>query len=142
VEPVLLRGEPASLNVTDTRITQIEERMRPYPRLTDAAKARVLQELAQKFVLNNLRPAGGTTATDCHTLQLDTGRKVRLIGVDTPETKDPRKPVQHFGQEATAFTQRLIEGKRVRLAYDQQHKDKYGRTLAYVYLDDGTFVNA
>jgi micrococcal nuclease len=68
--------------------------------------------------------------------------KVRLIGVDTPETKDPRKPVQYFGKEATAFTQRLVEGKRVRLEYDQQRVDKYGRTLAYVYLDDGTFVNA
>ena len=64
------------------------------------------------------------------------------MGVDTPETKDPRKPVQYFGKEATDFTQRLVAGKRVRLAYDQQHQDKYGRTLAYVYLEDGTFVNA
>ena len=64
------------------------------------------------------------------------------MGVDTPETKDPRKPVQYFGKEATAFTQRLVEGQRVRLAYDQQHQDKYGRTLADVYLEDGTFVNA
>jgi micrococcal nuclease len=79
---------------------------------------------------------------DGDTLQLDTGTKVRLIGVDTPETKDPRKPIQHFGKEATAFTQRLVEGQRVRLAYDQQRQDKYGRTLAYVYLEDGTFVNA
>jgi Staphylococcal nuclease homologue len=45
-------------------------------------------------------------------------------------------------QEAAAFTQRLVEGKHVRLEYDQQRQDKYGRTLAYVYLDDGTFVNA
>jgi endonuclease YncB( thermonuclease family) len=60
---------------------------------------------------------------DGDTLQLDTGATVRLIGVDTPETKDPRKPVQYFGKEATAFTQRLVEGKRVRLAYDQQHQD-------------------
>jgi endonuclease YncB( thermonuclease family) len=79
---------------------------------------------------------------DGDTLQLSTGETVRLIGVDTPETKDPRKPVQYFGKEATAFTQRLVEGKRIRLAYDQQHQDKYGRTLAYVYLEDGTFVNA
>jgi endonuclease YncB( thermonuclease family) len=73
---------------------------------------------------------------------LTTGERVRLIGVDTPETKDPRKPVQYFGKEASAFTQRLVEGKRVRLEYDQQRADKYGRTLAFVYLDDGTFVNA
>jgi micrococcal nuclease len=79
---------------------------------------------------------------DGDTLELSNGETVRLIGVDTPETKDPRKPVQYFGKEATAFTQRTVAGKRVRLEYDQQRHDKYGRTLAYVYLDDGTFVNA
>jgi micrococcal nuclease len=67
---------------------------------------------------------------------------VRLIGVDTPETKDPRKPVQYLGREATAFTQRTVVGQRVRLEYDQQRQDQYGRTLAYVYLENGTFVNA
>ena len=56
-----------------------------------------------------------------------TGEQVRLIGVDTPETKHPRKPVQYFGKEATAFTQRTVTGKRVRLEYDQQRHDKYGR---------------
>jgi micrococcal nuclease len=66
---------------------------------------------------------------------------VRLIGVDTPETKDPRKPVQPFGQEAAAFTQKLVEGKEVRLEYDVQRKDTYGRTLAYVYSGD-TMLNA
>jgi endonuclease YncB( thermonuclease family) len=81
-------------------------------------------------------------AIDGDTLELTSGETVRLIGVDTPETKDPRKPVQYFGKEATAFTQRLVEGKRVRLEYDQQRLDKYGRTLAYVYLEDSTFVNA
>jgi endonuclease YncB( thermonuclease family) len=79
---------------------------------------------------------------DGDTLQLGTGGTVRLIGVDTPETKDPRKPAQAFGKEATAFTQRTVVGQRVRLEYDQQRQDKYGRTLAYVYLENGTFVNA
>jgi endonuclease YncB( thermonuclease family) len=81
-------------------------------------------------------------AIDGDTLELSTGEKVRLIGVDTPETKDPRKPVEYFGKEATAFTQRTVAGKRVRLEYDQQRQDKYGRTLAYVYLENGAFVNA
>jgi micrococcal nuclease len=79
---------------------------------------------------------------DGDTLALTTGEKVRLIGVDTPETKDPRKPVQYFGKEATAFTKNLVESKRVRLEYDQQRQDKYGQTLIYMYLEDGTFVNA
>ena len=68
--------------------------------------------------------------------------RVRLIGVDTPETVHPNRPVEFFGKEASAFAKRLLEGKRVRLEYDQERHDRYGRTLAYVYLDDGTFVNA
>lgn len=79
---------------------------------------------------------------DGDTIVLDGDEKVRLIGVDTPETKDPRKPVQYFGKEAYEFTKGLVEGKKVRLEYDQTRIDKYGRTLAYVYLEDGTFLNA
>ncbi len=66
--------------------------------------------------------------------------RVRLIGVDTPETVDPRRPVQCFGNEAARFTSRL-EGKLVRLEFDVERTDDYGRTLAYVYLSDGTFFN-
>lgn len=72
---------------------------------------------------------------------LDGRERVRLIGVDTPETKDPRKPVQYFGKQASLFTERLVEGRRVRLEYDQAREDRYGRTLAYVFLQNGTFVN-
>ena len=79
---------------------------------------------------------------DGDTILLDGDEIVRLIGIDTPETKDPREPVQYYGREAYEFTKRLVEGKKVRLAYDLNKKDKYGRTLAYVYLEDGTFLNA
>jgi micrococcal nuclease len=68
--------------------------------------------------------------------------KVRLIGVDTPETVHPSKPVEYFGKEASQFTKLMVEGKRVRLEYDWQKRDKYKRLLAYVYVDDGTFLNA
>jgi micrococcal nuclease len=73
--------------------------------------------------------------------------KVRLIGVDTPETVDPRKPVQFFGKEASAFTHKMADGTTVRLEFDQasaatNHRDKYGRLLAYVFLPDGTLLNA
>lgn len=78
---------------------------------------------------------------DGDTLLLTNGERVRLIGVDTPETKHPQKPVQRFGKEAYLFTRRMVEGKEVRLEYDWQRKDKYGRLLAYVYLLDGTFLN-
>ena len=68
---------------------------------------------------------------------------VRLIGVDTPETKDPRKPVQCYGQVASAYTTNMVMGKSVRLESDdsQQQRDKYGRLLRYVYLSDGTLIN-
>ena len=68
---------------------------------------------------------------------------VRLIGIDTPETKKPNTPVQCFGKAATAETERLIDGRRVRLEYDVERQDRYGRDLAYVYRrSDGLFLNA
>ena len=80
---------------------------------------------------------------DGDTLVLDGNERVRLIGVDTPETVHPNKPVERFGKEASAFTRRQAEGKKVRLEYDANtgQKDRYGRTLAYVYLPDGTLLN-
>lgn len=69
--------------------------------------------------------------------------KVRYIGIDTPETKDPRKPVQCFGQRASQFNERLVAGERVRLVRDVEERDRYGRLLAYVFRDrDALFVNA
>lgn len=79
---------------------------------------------------------------DGDTIVLDGNERVRLIGVDTPETKDPRTPVEYYGQEAYEFTKSLVENKKVRLEFDIYKKDKYGRTLAYIYLEDGTFLNA
>ena len=79
---------------------------------------------------------------DGDTIELEQIGTVRLIGVDTPETVHPSKPVEYFGKEASAFLRQLVEGKPVQLEYDQQHKDRYDRTLAYVYLGDLTFVNA
>jgi len=59
-----------------------------------------------------------TRVIDGDTIVLDGQERVRLIGVDTPETKDPRKPVQYFGKEASEFTKRMVKGKKVRLEYD------------------------
>ena len=79
---------------------------------------------------------------DGDTFVLGNGERVRLIGIDTPETVHPRKPVEYYGKEASAFTKKMIEGKRIRLEYDVQKYDHYSRLLAYVYLPDGTFLNA
>lgn len=68
--------------------------------------------------------------------------KVRIIGVDAPETRNSRYKKQgYYGQEAKDFVRNLIDGKFVRLEYDVQTIDKYQRDLAYVYLEDGTFLN-
>ncbi|ARJ51773.1 thermonuclease NucI [Staphylococcus lutrae] len=65
--------------------------------------------------------------------------RVRLIGVDTPETVKPNTPVQPYGKAASEFTKKHLTHQRVRLEYDREPKDKYGRTLAYVWLDDEMF---
>jgi micrococcal nuclease len=78
---------------------------------------------------------------DGDTVELSNRDYVRYIGADSPETVDPRKPVQCFGVEATRRNKELVEGKSVRLEKDVSDRDKYGRLLRYVYLQDGTFVN-
>lgn len=68
---------------------------------------------------------------------------IRLIGIDSPETVDPRKPVQCFGKEASNKAKELLTGKNVVMEVDstQGDKDKYNRLLRYIYLEDGTSVN-
>lgn len=70
--------------------------------------------------------------------------RVRFIGVDTPEVKDPRKPVQCFGRAASAYTKQLIGNNTVKLEADPENtnRDRYNRLLRYLYLPDGTLVNA
>ncbi len=69
---------------------------------------------------------------------------VRFIGVDTPETHDPRKAVQCFGQAAASFTKQTIGTNSVRLEADplNTNRDRYNRLLRYVYLPNGVLVNA
>ncbi|KAI9549735.1 thermonuclease [Daphnia sinensis] len=69
--------------------------------------------------------------------------KVRLIGINTPESRRTgRTEVEYFGKEASAYVAQLLNGRRIRLEYDVAKYDRYKRTLAYVYLDNGTFLNA
>lgn len=69
------------------------------------------------------------------------GLKVRLIGVDTPETVHPRKPVEYYGREASNYVKKVLRNQRVRFEFDVTKTDRYGRVLAYVFLEDGTFLN-
>ncbi|HUP26338.1 MAG TPA: thermonuclease family protein [Candidatus Limnocylindrales bacterium] len=95
-------------------------------------------------------PAGTYRVTefvDGDTIAVDmNGRseKIRMIGVDTPETHDPRKSVECFGQAAAAYTKELIGDKPVRLEADQlsTNRDRYDRLLRYVYTADNKLVEA
>jgi endonuclease YncB( thermonuclease family) len=68
--------------------------------------------------------------------------RVRVIGVDTPESVDPNRPDEPFGEEASNFAKHYLDGETVRMAGDAEPRDRYGRMLAYVWLADGTFWNA
>jgi len=70
--------------------------------------------------------------------------RIRLIGVDTPETQEPNEPLECFGEAASNFAHQLMDGQSVRLEADaiNTNRDRYNRLLRYVYLSNGTFVNA
>lgn len=92
---------------------------------------------------------------DGDTIRLANGEKVRFVGVDTPESSENRKlfrdaarsgrdiqQILSMGRRAAEYTKALLGGRRVRLEFDIERRDKYGRLLAYVYrADDGLFVN-
>ncbi len=94
-------------------------------------------------------PAGKAVTVDVSrvvdgdTIEVELGgaeEDVRYIGIDTPETVKPDTPVQCFGPEASERNHELVEGRRVRLVFDRERRDVYGRLLAYVYVGD-EFVN-
>lgn len=116
----------------------------------------LLSLLAARYIANYTQPAATTVdrrlgkeytsfvsrVIDGDTIVLSGGERVRYIGVNTPEIHHLQKGVEYYGPEAANFNRKLVSGKKVRLEFDEEKFDKYGRTLAYVYLEDGTFVNA
>ena len=90
-------------------------------------------------------PTAGYEATvvrviDGDTILLSNGEKVRYIGINTPEVHHPTRGKEPYGEVAAEANRRLVEGKTVRLEFDVRQRDKYGRLLAYVYVD-GQMVN-
>lgn len=76
---------------------------------------------------------------DGDTIVVERVGKVRLLGVNAPEIRDTHRGVQRFGMECTMFTEQNLLGRQVRLEYDGKKVDDFGRTLAYVYVDDTLF---
>lgn len=104
-------------------------------------------ENAQKAVITNQPGLYRVTEfVDGDTIRIDmngTEETLRFIGVDTPETHDPRKAVQCYGKAAADFTKQTIGTNNVRLEADPLNtdRDRYNRLLRYIYLPDGTLVN-
>lgn len=88
-------------------------------------------------------PATGVVAQvqDGDTLTLTDGRRVRLLGIDAPELEKEGQPAEFLAHKARKVLTDLTRGQRVRLEYDQLRYDRFQRLLAYVFLEDGTFVN-
>ncbi len=101
---------------------------------------------AEPPVFSELAPHHVSRVVDGDTVELlvdGVPLKVRLIGLDTPETVHPQQPVEHYGKEASTFTRNLLRGESVYLIRGQEKVDRYGRTLGYLYrAPDGLFVNA
>lgn len=128
---------------TDTKTVEITENQpvsanEEGPNLTPETAPQA-QEIPQDYYLV-------VAVVDGDTLKVNIDGKeeaLRLIGMDTPETVDPRKPVQCFAKEASSKAKETLTGKKVKLEVDpsQGERDKYDRLLRYLYLEDGTLYN-
>lgn len=129
-----------------TNIEPIQENIIPNEEQTSSTSETNNQENVQNNPDNSSPLYQVTAVVDGDTIKVNidgTVKTLRLIGIDTPETVDPRKPVQCFGLEASNRTKQLLLNKKVRLEADpsQGELDKYSRLLRYVYLEDGTSFN-
>lgn len=139
-EPV----ENVDLNVVSSTVEQIEELASSSvevagDKIIDSDEVEILETDSEGRDLFLV-----TKVVDGDTVEVEIDgklEKLRLIGVDTPETVDPRKKVQCYGKEASEFTKATLLGKSVRLERDQSQdeRDKYGRMLVYLWLDDSLF---
>lgn len=118
----------------------------PYPSIAEEPKSEQNQTTANLQVTPSQAPQTTnqtvkvTKVIDGDTIEIEGGQRVRYIGIDTPETVDPRKAVQCFGKEASSKNKELVAEKQIRLEKDISETDKYGRLLRYIYVGD-IFVN-
>ncbi len=79
--------------------------------------------------------------TDGDTIVLADGRHVRYIGINTPEIEHEHQKAEPYGYQAKKYNEKLVFSKTIRLQFDRERHDRFGRLLAYVFLLDGTFIN-
>lgn len=113
------------------------------PKIQDTAVKSLCEQLSAEFLPSTTKTWKVERVVDGDTVVLTQSKetvKVRLMGVDTPETKSTSKGVQCFGPEAYEFTKKQLEGKKVSITFDtiSGSKDMYGRYLAYIYLGKQT----
>lgn len=129
---------PLIATPTASQVTKQTTTVKAVEVKTDATKPVTTQSVQKYYSVTKV--VDGDTIT----INLDgTSETIRLIGINTPETVDPRKPVECFGKQASDEAKTLLSGKKVRIEKDstQGERDKYGRLLAYIFRDDGLFFN-
>lgn len=131
------KKELAPVQATPTQINQGNEKTISSP---------TSKNMPLQLTTNPIQEQDGGKCVKVHdgdtiTVRLDKSSQkltsVRLIGVDAPELV-----LGEFGETAASFTRSLLQDQKLKLVYDNEKYDKYGRTLAYIYLEDGTFINA
>jgi len=123
------------------------------PKLDTAKKEKIESEKQTQ----NIEYLIVTKVIDGDTFKMSNGEKVRLLGIDTPEKFDSDKldrqtdrsgrykeTIKKLGEASSEYVRKLVEGKKVKLVREPGYddKDKFGRSLRYIYLEDGMFVNA
>ena len=78
---------------------------------------------------------------DGDTLILEDGRHLRFLGINAPEIPHKDKPGEMFGYDSKRFAKNIIASKKIRLEFDHERQDRYGRTLGYLFTEDGAFIN-
>ena len=151
-DPVEQNTFEVNSNLSGATVTSLEKKdITGMEDIEKEVKEKIVEEVAQEEVNEKNHKDqeiyySVIKVVDGDTLSIDMdGKKttLRLIGIDTPETVDPRKQVECFGVEASNKAKELLARKMVKIEKDstQGEFDKYGRLLAYVYLEDGLFFN-
>lgn len=135
-EPIQLSEEQREVAEAIESEPQVEENQET----NDTPQGTVETPSKQEKIADNTVTYTVQRVIDGDTIELNTGERVRYIGINTPETKHPSKGVECFGPEASKFNTQLVKGKTITMEKDVSDTDRYGRLLRYIYVDD-LFVN-